>query len=70
MAKQDDTREQSRLEQTIEAATGALQLYARAVEAGSTDGFLVGRPVAPAMREFADPRRLRPAVVTTMRGAS
>ncbi len=58
------------IEQTIEAATGALQVYARAVEAGSADGFLAGRPVAPAMREFAEPRQLRPAVVTTMRGAS
>ena len=53
------------IEQTIEAAAGALEVYARAVEAGSTDGFLAGRPVAPAMREFAEPRRLRPAVVTT-----
>ena len=58
------------IEQTIEAATGALQVYARAVEAGSVDGFLAGRPVAPAMREFAEPRQLRPAVVATMRGAS
>ncbi len=43
---------------TIEAAAGALEVYARAVEAGSTDGLLEGRPVAPAMREFAEPRRL------------
>jgi glutamate-1-semialdehyde 2,1-aminomutase len=58
------------IEQTIEAAAGALQVYARAIEAGSTDGLLIGRPVAPAMREFAEPRRLRQAVVTAMRGAS
>jgi len=58
------------IEQTIQAAAGALQVYARAVEAGTTDGFLDGRPVAPAMREFAEPRRLRPAFVTTMRGSS
>src|SRR6185312_810207 len=56
------------IDQTIEAAAGALEVYAQAVDAGSTDGFLVGRPVAPAMREFAEPRRLRPAVATTMRG--
>jgi glutamate-1-semialdehyde 2,1-aminomutase len=48
------------IDHTIEAAAGALEVYARAVEAGSTEGLLVGRPVAPAMREFAEPRRLRP----------
>jgi glutamate-1-semialdehyde 2,1-aminomutase len=53
------------IEQTIEATAGALSVYARAVEAGSTDGLLVGRPVAPAMREFAQPRRLRQAVAMT-----
>jgi glutamate-1-semialdehyde 2,1-aminomutase len=52
------------IDQTIDAAVGALEVYARAVEAGSTDGLLLGRPVAPAMREFADPRRLRAAVAT------
>jgi glutamate-1-semialdehyde 2,1-aminomutase len=34
-------------------------VYAKAIEAGSTDDLLFGRPVAPAMREFAEPRRLR-----------
>ena len=53
------------IEQTIEATAGALSVYARAVEAGSTDGLLVGRPVAPAMREFAQPRRLLQAVAMT-----
>jgi glutamate-1-semialdehyde 2,1-aminomutase len=43
---------------TVEAAAGAIKVYARAVEAGTTDGLLEGRPVAPAMREFAQPRRL------------
>ena len=47
------------IDQTVDAAAGALEVYARAVEAGSTDGLLVGRPVAPAMREFAEPRRLQ-----------
>jgi len=47
------------IDQTIEAAAGALKVYAQAIEAGSTEGLLVGRPVAPAMREFAEPRRLR-----------
>jgi glutamate-1-semialdehyde 2,1-aminomutase len=43
---------------TVEAAHGAMAVYARAVAAGSTDGLLVGRPVAPSVREFAAPRRL------------
>jgi glutamate-1-semialdehyde 2,1-aminomutase len=51
----------SDIEHTIDAAAGALEVYARAVEAGTTNGLLVGRPAAPALREFADPRRLRPA---------
>ena len=52
------------INQTIDAATGALEVYARAIEAGSTEGLLVGRPVAPAVREFAEPRRLRPEFIT------
>ena len=58
------------IDQTIEATAGALKVYARAVEAGSTDGLLVGRPVAPAMRDFAEPRRLRQAVATKRGGMS
>jgi glutamate-1-semialdehyde 2,1-aminomutase len=49
------------IDQTIDAVAGALEVYARAIEAHSTDGLLVGRPVAPALREFAEPRRLQPA---------
>jgi glutamate-1-semialdehyde 2,1-aminomutase len=45
---------------TVEAVRGSLPIYARAIESGSTDGLLVGRPVAPALREFAEPRRLPP----------
>jgi glutamate-1-semialdehyde 2,1-aminomutase len=52
------------LEQTIYAAEGALQVYSQAIEAGTTDGLLVGRPVAPALREFAEPRRLWPTATT------
>ena len=58
------------IDQSVEAAAGALQLYARAIEAGSTDGLLVGRPVAPAVREFAEPRRLKTTMTTVTRGAS
>jgi glutamate-1-semialdehyde 2,1-aminomutase len=53
------------IDKTVDAAIGALEVYAQAVDAGSTDGFLLGRPVAPAMREFAEPRRLRQTVKTT-----
>lgn len=46
------------IEVTVDACTQALQVYARALDAGSTDGLLRGRPVAPAIRPFATPRRL------------
>ena len=36
------------INQTIDAAAESLEVYARAIEAGSTEGLLVGRPVAPA----------------------
>jgi glutamate-1-semialdehyde 2,1-aminomutase len=48
------------IDQTVEAVAGALEVYARAIEAGSTDGLLIGRPVAPSVREFAEPRHLKP----------
>ena len=44
---------------TVAAAAGALDVYARALEAGSVDGLLRGRPVAPALREYVTPRQLR-----------
>lgn len=43
---------------TVAAAHGAFEVYATALERGTTDGLLRGRPVAPAMRELAAPRRL------------
>lgn len=43
---------------TVDAARGALAVYARAIDAGTTDGLLRGRPVAPSMRDRAAPRRL------------
>ncbi len=43
---------------TVAAARAAFDVYAKALEAGSTEGLLEGRPVAPAGREFARPRRL------------
>jgi glutamate-1-semialdehyde 2,1-aminomutase len=48
------------IDQTLEAVRAALRVYARALEQGTTDGFLTGRPVAPTMREFAAPRQLPP----------
>lgn len=47
------------IERTLEAVDGALALYAKALTAGTTDGLLNGPPVAPALRAFAVPRRLR-----------
>jgi len=44
--------------ETVDAVAGALKVYGRAVESRSTNGLLRGRPVAPALREFANPRRL------------
>ncbi|GAA4397044.1 glutamate-1-semialdehyde 2,1-aminomutase [Fodinibacter luteus] len=45
------------VERTLEAADGALAVYAKAIAAETTDGFLVGPPVAPALRRYAEPRR-------------
>jgi glutamate-1-semialdehyde 2,1-aminomutase len=58
------------INQTIDAVAGALEVYARAVEAHTTDGLLVGRPVAPALREFAEPRRLCPGATNGTGGRS
>jgi glutamate-1-semialdehyde 2,1-aminomutase len=49
------------VEVTVDAVRGALPLYRRAIDAGSTDGLLEGRPVAPALRRTAEPRLLRGA---------
>ena len=44
---------------TVSAVARALTIYGRAIEAGGTDGLLAGRPVAPALREYAAPRQVR-----------
>ncbi|WP_412063502.1 glutamate-1-semialdehyde 2,1-aminomutase [Rubrivirga sp. IMCC45206] len=41
------------IDQTTEAVAGALAVYARALDAGSVDGFLLGRPVQPVFRQKA-----------------
>lgn len=41
------------VEATADAFAGALAVYARALDAGTTDGFLFGRPVQPALRRRA-----------------
>ncbi|MGH8823080.1 MAG: glutamate-1-semialdehyde 2,1-aminomutase [Jiangellaceae bacterium] len=46
------------LDTTVDAVVGALAVYRQAIDAGTVDGLLQGRPVAPALRELADPRRL------------
>ena len=38
------------VDQTVEAVAGALAVYADALDAGSVDGFLLGRPVQPVFR--------------------
>lgn len=43
---------------TVDAVAAASAVYAEAIAAGTTDGYLEGRPVAPAIREYAAPRRL------------
>jgi glutamate-1-semialdehyde 2,1-aminomutase len=42
---------------TVAAVRDALPAYWRAIEQGSVDGLLDGRPVAPAIRRTAEPRR-------------
>lgn len=44
---------------TVEAVRDTLQIYRRAVEQGSVDGLLEGRPVAPAIRRSAAPRDIQ-----------
>jgi glutamate-1-semialdehyde 2,1-aminomutase len=46
---------------TVSAVRDALPVYRRALEQGSVDGLLEGRPVAPAIRRTAEPRYLPPA---------
>ncbi|WP_053370138.1 glutamate-1-semialdehyde 2,1-aminomutase [Cellulosimicrobium cellulans] len=43
---------------TAAAFAEAAAVYAKAVAVGTTDGLLEGRPVAPAIRDLAAPRRL------------
>lgn len=51
------------IDHTIAACRAAARLYRRALDDGSADPHLTGRPVAPALRRFADPRRLEGAVL-------
>jgi glutamate-1-semialdehyde 2,1-aminomutase len=54
------------LDRTVEAVRRALPIYAQALERGGTDGLLEGRPVAPALRATAEPRRLDPRTVGSL----
>lgn len=47
------------IEHTVAAVVEALPLYRKAIDNGSVDGLLCGRPVAPAIRRGAAPRQLR-----------
>lgn len=53
------------IEQTVAAVRGALPLYKRAIECGSVEGLLEGRPVAPAVRQYAAPRRIESPTAST-----
>jgi glutamate-1-semialdehyde 2,1-aminomutase len=46
------------IEQTIAAVRDALPLYRSAIERGSAEGLIEGRPVAAAIRQFAAPRQI------------
>ncbi|MEV6066926.1 glutamate-1-semialdehyde 2,1-aminomutase [Nocardia sp. NPDC052001] len=46
------------IDHTVDACREAAIVYRKALEHGSVDGFLTGRPVAPALRRQAAPRRL------------
>jgi glutamate-1-semialdehyde 2,1-aminomutase len=46
------------LDRTLDAVAATLVVYKNAIESGTVDGLLEGRPVAPALREHAQPRRL------------
>jgi len=48
------------VEQTVEAARGATLAYRKALETGRPEELFAGRPVAPAHRLMAEPRRLHP----------
>lgn len=45
---------------TVAAVRDALPVYRRAIDQGSVEGLLVGRPVAPALRRTAEPRYIQP----------
>ncbi|MFC4949908.1 glutamate-1-semialdehyde 2,1-aminomutase [Pseudonocardia sp. GCM10023141] len=46
------------VEQTVDAARGAVSAYRKALETGRPEDLFAGRPVAPAHRQYAAPRRL------------
>ncbi|MFI6047918.1 glutamate-1-semialdehyde 2,1-aminomutase [Nocardia sp. NPDC051321] len=48
------------IDETIAACREAAAVYRKAIEQGSVDGLLEGRPVAPAIRRRAAPRQISP----------
>ncbi len=55
------------IEETVDAIRGALPLYLRAIERASVEGLLEGRPVAPAIRQFAAPRGIDSPAIAAQR---
>ncbi|MGH3641005.1 MAG: glutamate-1-semialdehyde 2,1-aminomutase [Mycobacterium sp.] len=58
------------IEHTLAALRGAMPVYRRAIERGSVEGLLEGRPVAPAIRRYAAPRQVETTDVHVWAGAS
>ncbi|WP_432278754.1 glutamate-1-semialdehyde 2,1-aminomutase [Nocardia carnea] len=50
------------IDHTVEACRAAAEVYRQALEQGTVNGLLTGRPVAPALRAYAAPRRLSEVV--------
>jgi glutamate-1-semialdehyde 2,1-aminomutase len=53
------------IELTVAAVGEALSVYRRAIDVGSVDGLLEGRPVAPAIRRTAEPHLRVPDIEST-----
>jgi glutamate-1-semialdehyde 2,1-aminomutase len=58
------------IDHTLAALLDAMAVYRRAIERGSVEGLLEGRPVAPAIRRYAAPRQVETTEVHAWAGAS
>ena len=58
------------VQQTVDAVSAALPAYVKAIETGRPEDLFEGRPVAPAHRLRADPRRIDPRRAATRQEVS